>query len=282
MFALERMRVIKRYLSEHRQAEVHALSDLLDVSEVTIRRDLEKLEEDGFLVRTHGGALLVEDEASVGDEDDASVGDEANLAEASGKPQGEAPAASEGALLDDEVGRNAARLVSGGDTVMIVGGRLTRALARALTAKSGVTVLTNDLVVARELASRSGNRVTLLGGDLDPKDLAVYGALTQDDLQRFHVDRLFAELDGFGDGMELSSSTQQKAALIREGRERAREFVMLCPADRFYRNAFFRFGAARSGDTIVTDRTLGSDAKRRLFDADLRLFTALDVFEGSA
>lgn len=266
MFALERMRVIRRYLAEHRQAEVHALSDLLDVSEVTIRRDLEKLEEDGFLVRTHGGALLVEDK---------DPGTPAWKEE----PQG-APA--EELLLADEIGRNAGRLVSAGSAVMIVGGRLTRALAKALAEKKGVTVLTNDLVIAQEIATQTENRVTLLGGDLEPQELAVYGALTQEDLQRFHVDLLFAELDGFGDGMELSSTTQQKAALIREGRSCAREFVMLCRADRFYRNAFFRFGAARSGDTVVTDRTLEEETKRRLFDANLRLFTALDVFEGSA
>jgi DeoR/GlpR family transcriptional regulator of sugar metabolism len=145
-----------------------------------------------------------------------------------------------------------------------------------------VTVLTNDLVVARDVAVQPDNRVVLLGGDLDPAEMAVYGALALDDLQRFHVDRLFAELDGFGDGLELSCATQQKAALIRAGREHAREFVMLCLAERFFRNAFFRFGTASPGDTVVTDRTLADEAKRKLFGANLRLFTALDVFEGSA
>ena len=58
MFALERIKIIKRYLIENNQAEVSNLSESLGVSEVTIRRDLEKLENEGFLTRTHGGAII--------------------------------------------------------------------------------------------------------------------------------------------------------------------------------------------------------------------------------
>ncbi len=259
MFALERIRLIRKYLEEHHQAEVHALSGLLAVSEVTIRRDLEKLEHDGFLVRTHGGAILSEDQ-------DYS------------EEQGESDAST---VLVDEVGRLAARLIADGDTVMLSGGRLPRSLARSLAVRSGLTVLTNDILVAREIATQAENRVVLLGGDLDPDELSVYGALALDDLQHFHVDRLFAELDGFGDGLELSASTQQKAALIREARLRARQFVILCLAESFSRNAFFRFGSVSPADTVVTDRTLSDEAKMRLFRANVRLFTSVDVFEGT-
>lgn len=267
MFALERIRVIRNYLAEHRQAEVHALSTLLGVSEVTVRRDFEKLEEDGFLLRTHGGALLVEPAMS---------GSAASRPSSPQRPRDEElPAAL-------EAGGYAARLVSDGDTVMITGGTLARSLARELAARRGVTVLTNDLEVARLVSAQEGNRAVLLGGDLDPRELAVYGALALDDLQRFHVDRLFVELDGFGDGFELSAATQQKAALIREARDRAREFVILCPASRFSRNAFFRFGSASGGDTVVTDSSVDDAVKRRLFDANIRLFTSQGAFEGSS
>ncbi len=259
MFALERFRLIRKYLEEHKQAEVHALSGLLGVSEVTVRRDLEKLEHDGFLVRTHGGAVLSERDDGTAD----------------------IPASSDASsALAEEVGKVAARLVADGDTVMLSGGRLPRSLARSLADRRGVTVLTNDIMVAKEIATQPDNRTVLLGGDLDPDELAVYGALALDDLQHFHVDRFFAELDGFGDGLELSASTQQKAALIREARQRTREFVILCLAESFSRNAFFRFGSVAPADTVVTDRTLTDEAKRRLFRANVRLFTAVDVFEG--
>ncbi len=260
MFALERIRLIQKYIEDNKQAEVHALSGLLSVSEVTIRRDLEKLEREGFLVRTHGGAVLI-------DSKDDSM---------------EMPLENdESASFIDEVGRLAARLVTDGDTVMLSGGRLTRAMALALTDRSAVTVLTNDILIARDIASQVNNRAVMLGGDLEPKELAVYGALALDDLQHFHVDRFFAEVDGFSDGLELSASTQQKAALIREARQRTREFIILCLAENFLRSAFFRFGSVSPADTVVTDRTLSDEAKRRLFGANVRLFTAVDVFEGT-
>ena len=62
MFAIERIRIIKNYILENHQAEVSALSTMLNVSEVTIRRDLEKLEKEGFLTRTHGGSFNEEEE----------------------------------------------------------------------------------------------------------------------------------------------------------------------------------------------------------------------------
>ena len=58
MFALERTRIIKKYLLENKKAEVAVLSDILGVTEVTIRRDLEKLESEGYLKRIHGGGYI--------------------------------------------------------------------------------------------------------------------------------------------------------------------------------------------------------------------------------
>ncbi|MDF1569189.1 MAG: DeoR family transcriptional regulator, partial [Spirochaetaceae bacterium] len=58
MYAIERVRIIKKYMEDHGQAQVHGLSRLLGVSEVTVRRDLERLENDGWLTRTHGGAVV--------------------------------------------------------------------------------------------------------------------------------------------------------------------------------------------------------------------------------
>ncbi|WP_052327937.1 DeoR family transcriptional regulator [Thermoclostridium stercorarium] len=60
MFAAERIRIIKNYLLKEHKVSVAKLSELLNVTEVTIRRDLEKLEKEGFLERTHGGAILKE------------------------------------------------------------------------------------------------------------------------------------------------------------------------------------------------------------------------------
>lgn len=183
--------------------------------------------------------------------------------------------------LIQEIAATAARLVMDGDTIMLFSGPLCRALARQLQDKQSLTILTNDIDIASGF-KRSGNkRLVLLGGDLNPDERAVFGTLTMDDLQRFHVDRLFTEVDGCGKNFELSVHTQEKAMLVREGRQRTEEFVILCLASGFEKSAFYSFGSARSGDLLVTDRTVPDEIKQRFFDANLRMYTAPDIFEGA-
>ncbi|MCA1950955.1 MAG: DeoR/GlpR family DNA-binding transcription regulator [Treponema sp.] len=257
MFALERHRVIRNYLLEHKQVDVRTLTELLSVSEVTIRRDLEKLEEDRFLVRTHGGALLVE---------------------AIREPQ--TISISNKTLEAIDIGRTAERLIQPGDTILILSGDHCMAMTQAIKAISPLVVLTNDLSIAMELGNHKNKQVVLLGGDLSSKESAVYGALTLDDMKRFHVNRMFITIDGFSDHFELSVSSQEKAFLIREARNNAEELIILCSADNFNRHAFYSFGTAKSGDTIITDRKISDSLKQQLFEANLRLFTTVDIYEG--
>jgi DeoR/GlpR family transcriptional regulator of sugar metabolism len=257
VFALERHRVIRNYLLEHKQVDVRTLTELLSVSEVTIRRDLEKLEEDHFLVRTHGGALLVE---------------------AIREPQ--PIGTSNNALEAIDIGRTAVRLIQPGDTILILSGNHCMAMVQAMQTITPLVVLTNDLSIAMELGNHKNKQIVLLGGDLSLKESAVYGALTLDDMKRFHVNKMFVTIDGFSDHFELSVSSQEKALLIREARNNAEELIILCSADNFNRHAFYSFGTAKSGDTIITDRKISDSLKQQLFEANLRLFTTVDIYEG--
>ncbi|HPC72262.1 MAG TPA: DeoR/GlpR family DNA-binding transcription regulator [Treponema sp.] len=257
MFALERHRVIRNYLLEHKQVDVRTLTELLSVSEVTIRRDLEKLEEDHFLVRTHGGALLFE---------------------AIREPQ--TIGISNNALEAIDIGRTAVRLIQPGDTILILSGNHCMAMVQAIQSITPLVVLTNDLSIAMELGNHKNKQIVLLGGDLSSKESAVYGALTLDDMKRFHVSKMFVTIDGFSEHFELSVSSQEKALLIREARNNAEELIILCSADNFNRHAFYSFGTAKSGDTIITDRKISDSLKQQLFEANLRLFTTVDIYEG--
>ncbi|HRU29410.1 MAG TPA: DeoR/GlpR family DNA-binding transcription regulator [Treponema sp.] len=257
MFALERHRVIRNYLLEHKQVDVRTLTELLSVSEVTIRRDLEKLEEDHFLVRTHGGALLFE---------------------AIREPQ--TIGISNNALEAIDIGRTAVRLIQPGDTILILSGNHCMAMVQAIQSITPLVVLTNDLSIAMELGNHKNKQIVLLGGDLSSKESAVYGALTLDDMKRFHVNKMFVTIDGFSEHFELSVSSQEKALLIREARNNAEELIILCSADNFNRHAFYSFGTAKSGDTIITDRKISDSLKQQLFEANLRLFTTVDIYEG--
>ena len=101
MFAIERVKIIKNHLNKDHKVSVAKLSELLDVTEVTIRRDLEKLEKEGYLKRTHGGAVLLSDDEDTPPEETASTGE---------------------AELRKEIADTAFHLVSDNDSVMLGSG----------------------------------------------------------------------------------------------------------------------------------------------------------------
>ena len=261
MFALERIRVIKKYLTEHEQAEVQALSSLLSVSEVTVRRDLMKLEHEGFLTRTHGGAMI-------------------NPPDEQAEPAPIPP-------VDGETGRKLAelaaigvRLIRDGDCVMLVDGEVNARIAERLEEKADVTVLTNDVRIASLVARQPRNRVVLLGGDMDPGGSAAYGSMTIENARRFHVEQLFIEVDGITPTLQLTVAEQKKADLVTAVVELAARSIIVCPADRVGHSAFYRFAGIRLADAVITNASLSDEYKSRLFAEDIALFTAIDVFEG--
>ncbi len=257
MFAVERTRIIKNFLRENRQVEVHALSSMLNVSEVTIRRDLEKLERDGVLTRTHGGAVLREIEESVQPEPTADVSRDSR-----------------------EIASVALNMIEDGDVIMLTGGDICDCIARRIVERNGITVLTNYIPVATEIARQPSNRVVLLGGDVADDGRSLYGSLSVANLRRFHVNRLFAEVEGIGENLEVSVASHEKAELIEAAMESAEEKIFLCMGENFGRNAFFRLGSLKLADKVITNPSISDEYKQQIFVRNIQLHTSINVFEG--
>jgi DeoR/GlpR family transcriptional regulator of sugar metabolism len=258
MFAIERIRIIKNYITNNQQAEVSALSSMLNVSEVTIRRDLEKLESEGFLTRTHGGAVLNDKEA-------------------------EALLPFEGHNLTDyqEIADIAVQLIKDGDIIMLTNGIINLYIAKKLGIKNNITILTNDITIATELSSNKSVKVVLLGGDIDFRYNAVFGTLTNNNLKQFFVTKLFIEIDGISSDLDLTVSSIDMASLIQEAAVNASQKVLLLTADAFEKNSFYRVGKANQiADRLITNSRIKDVYKNILFNSNLQLFTSIDAFEG--
>ncbi len=258
MFAIERIRIIKNYITNNQQAEVSALSSMLNVSEVTIRRDLEKLESEGFLTRTHGGAVLNDKEA-------------------------EALLPFEGHNLTDyqEIAEIAVQLIKDGDIIMLTNGIINLYIAKKLGIKNNITILTNDITIATELSSNKSVKVVLLGGDIDFRYNAVFGTLTNNNLKQFFVTKLFIEIDGISSDLDLTVSSIDMASLIQEAAVNASQKVLLLTADAFEKNSFYRVGKANQiADRLITNSRIKDVYKNILFNSNLQLFTSIDAFEG--
>jgi DeoR/GlpR family transcriptional regulator of sugar metabolism len=263
MFAAERMNIIKKYLREHGKLDVHSASEMFNVSEVTVRRDLEKLEEAGFLIRQHGGAVL-----KVPDERPAGLEPGESDMEARGE--------------GEEIAHVAAMMVKDGDFLFLMNGPLNLRIARRLAERSGVTVLTNDVAIALEVGRQTANKAVLLGGSVNVADRAVFGSLALANIQNFCVKKLFIEIDGVNDRLQLTVSSQEKAALIQAALACADERIVLAGADRFSRNAFFRLGDIGMANKVITSARIPERFKAMIFESNIPLFTSIDAFEGGA
>ena len=171
MFNVERQRQICQLIEEKRLATVAELSQYFGVSEATIRRDLEKLESKGLLQRFHGGAIF---------SDGRRARPEPPIIQRAEENAGE----------KRKIGRAAAALVEDGETIFIGSGTTTLEVARHLKSKKNLTVITNALNIANELAGEQDITLIVVGGLLRHSELSMIGHIAEQALKELRADKV--------------------------------------------------------------------------------------------
>lgn len=256
MFAIERTNIIKNSLIKDGRVSVAQLSELLNVAEGTIRRDLEKLEQEGFLRRTHGGAVLCDTVPA--------------------EPMFDTAEQDTFLSARQEIADMVSHLINDGDSIMLTDGLTNRQIAKLLSKKNDLTVLTNDLAIAAEFSGGT-NHVILLGGDLFGS--AVYGQLTIDNMRVFAIQHLIVEADGVSPETGITVSSINKASLIQQARKCADQMILICLSQLFGVKSFCRAGALDTANRIVTDSGLEDRYKDQIFELDIPLYTSVDIYE---
>lgn len=260
MFASKRQQEIVHRLQRDGHVTTNDLTESLQVSSVTIRRDLQALEEQGVLRRSYGGAILVD-------------GDEA-------RPGGLSAFAPERTLAQKakiehaakaRIGQAAADLVEAGETIMLEAGTTVAAMLPALRQKRGLTVVTNALNVAWDVANRGNARVVYLGGEIRPESYAAVGTLTEGALQEITVQRFFLGADGVTVDAGVTTPNPDEAVLARHMMARASETYVLADSTKFGRVALSRIGEADEFTSIITDDRLDGTQAQALRDAGANL-----------
>ena len=256
MFAVERIKIIKNHLIKEQKVSTARLSELLDVSEVTIRRDLEKLESEGFLERTHGGAVLLNyaEEPSIEEEADILYMDQRR-----------------------EIADTAFHLVPDGDTLMLFDGATNLQIAKRLKERSDLTVLTNDLRIAMEFRDSKTNNLIMLGGDLD--GYGAYGQLAIDNMNNFSLNHVFVEVDGISQKVGLTVDAIKKATLIQNAVKLAECTALVALSRCFGEKSLYRVGHLNMVDKIITDSQIRDDFKDYVFNENIPLYTSINLYE---
>jgi DeoR family transcriptional regulator, fructose operon transcriptional repressor len=261
MFASERMRIIKGILIDKKHLNVSDLSSMLNVSEVTIRRDLEKLESENFLTRTHGGAIINEDAFT----------NEKDLTNIDFDPYYQQRV---------EIGQIAAHMVEDNDVILLSAGPTNVCIARKILNKKNITVLTNDLNIASELSADTGIKVIIPGGDLDISSMSVVGKLTEENIKNFYVSKAFIEVEGVSTQRGYTVQSIDKASVIKEMLNITREKIIVCPYICFDNIAFSQIGPLALANKVITNPSIPDLYKNYYFENNIQLFTVFNTYEG--
>lgn len=256
MFAIERVKIIKNHLIKDQKVSVAKLSEILDVTEVTIRRDLEKLEREGFLKRTHGGAVLNSYVEEVFFED---VTTDQTLE------------------MQQEIADTAFNLVSDYDSIMLSSGTTNLQIAKRLATKNNLTVITNDIRIAMEFSNSPTNSLIMIGGDLD--SYAVFGQMAIDNMKNFSFDHLFIEIDGVSQDTGMTVSSVKKASLIQQAIPLATSVSVVCLSNFFGERSLYRVGKLDIAHNIITDSKINALYKQYIFNLNIPLFTSINLYE---
>jgi DeoR/GlpR family transcriptional regulator of sugar metabolism len=255
---LRRLRVLNLISSRG----VVALSDLaqsLQVSESTIRRDLDYLHQQGTIRRTHGGAIYVGDGEAL-----------PPLEERSGVQLEEKRA----------IARTAAARINDGDTVLLDGGTTTLEVARLLVGRS-VQIVTNSLPIANLLSGSRDTDLVFLGGYVYPKTGVVLGPLTTRMMEDIHVHQTILSVGGIT-SKGLFNSNLLLVETERQMMRCADEVVVVADHTKVGRQALAFLCQLGEIDTLIVDPRLTPAQHDLLKQADVRLIVAGEPEEFSS
>jgi len=254
MFKTERRDKIIEYLKKQQRATVKELSEILSVSEATLRSDLQWMEEDGLLQRTHGGAVL-----------QAEAQTETSFAARAKKNPEEKLA----------IALKALDLVENGQCILLDASSTALELAKCLKKKTiRLTVVTSGIHAALELRENPGITVILIGGVLRLGSFALEGTLGTHLLSQINVDTMFASARGFTVQDGLTDFNVYEVELKKEMVRASKKLVALLDFSKLGKSSISSFAQTAEIDTIVTDAKADPEIISRLTDLNIQVIKA--------
>jgi DeoR family transcriptional regulator of aga operon len=226
----ERLGAILQALSERGNVDVDDLTRDLDVSPATVRRDLQALHEQRLLERTHGGAVAIGGLYELPMRYRSSRRREEKL----------------------RIAQAAMQHVRDGMSIALTGGTTTTEIGRALVVREELTVVTNAINIAAELAVRSNIRLVVTGGVARSASFELVGPLAEGVLDQLHVDLAFVGVDGIGAKSGLSTHREVEAHTNRIMAERATRVIAVADGTKVGATALARICGAADVSGLIT------------------------------
>ncbi|MEU8585992.1 DeoR/GlpR family DNA-binding transcription regulator [Streptomyces sp. NPDC048664] len=253
-----RWKALLDLLVERGRLDVEEAAAELEVSAATIRRDLDQLAEQQMLVRTRGGAVR------------HGVSYELPLRYKTARRASE----------KQRVAQAVAAMIAPGEAVGLTGGTTTTEVARALALRGdlasgspALTVVTNALNIAGELAVRPQFKIVVTGGVARPQSYELVGPLAGGVLDQITLDVAVLGVVALDAAHGAAAHDEAEAAINRLLCERAERVIVAADSSKLGRRAFARICGVKALDTLVTDTAAGPEAVRRLEEAGVTVVT---------
>ena len=233
MLPKERLQIISQIVEDEGKVYVGKLSKKFNVSEETIRRDLEKLEAQGILIRSHGGAILnyekMMKEKPFYSMVKKNVENEKYIAEK---------------VLD---------FIKAGSTIVANSDSITLEALKLIKNRNDVTVITNSIMVLQEL-SQSKLNIISTGGSVNPKSLSFEGSITQNTIKKYNVDIALIDCQGMDISKGILDSNEAEVEIKRTMIKQADKVILLVENTKFDKTSLVKLFDYKDIDCIVTDK----------------------------
>jgi DeoR/GlpR family transcriptional regulator of sugar metabolism len=249
MLAIERKNEILAKLRTEQRVLVSELSEMYNVTEETIRRDLEKLEREGYATKTYGGAILGN---STKTDLSYTIRNRTNV----------------------EAKRAIAELVNSmiedGDHLMLDDSSTSLYIAKKIKEKKNLTVITNSVQIIIELADADGWNIMSTGGRLKPESLDLVGHQAEQMIKNYHVDKAIISCKGLDLTNGVTDSSEYHSLLKKAMIAAARETYLVADSSKFDKTSFIRVEDLEKVDCVVTEKKPGPEWREAFDQAQVR------------
>lgn len=250
MFQEQRREKILQLLQENGSCRVQELGKLFNVSEPTIRSDLESLEKSGFITRQHGGAFLKTLSTTTPSLSLPKRGHEEEKI---------------------KIGKKAAEFVNNGDSIILDSGTTVSEMVRHLKNRKSLNIVTNALNIALHLGIEPTNHVLVIGGEFKPPTFSLTGEKGLSIFENLYVEKLFLATGGFSLEAGLTYPSFTDIAIKKAMIESAKTVYLLADSSKLDKVLFASLGYSEKIKYLITDDGIDRDYANKLKDAGINV-----------
>lgn len=251
MFLEERRQSILKILSERKKVTVYELSKIFFVSEVTIRKDLEALEKQNMLKRTHGGALISEKVIDV-------------------------PTIYQRRILNKEVkeriGRRLAELIDDDEIIMIDSGTTTIEAIKYFKHFKNLNIITNSLEICNEAIKYDGVKIVAIGGEIIKENLSMRSLIAEQILKNYNANKAIIAVSALSLEHGFTTSDEIAASIKKQMLKSAKQKIVISDSSKFGKVSFYSVCEFNEIDILITDHNISKEYLEAFKEKNIKVY----------